>query len=94
MLEGELAPVHPHTHAHPHPPMHMQEHPHTAMHTQAHLHMPMHTHAHPHPHTRRRAADSTSVICKTTILLRRSPFMDDLVKSNPPPTSRLAAGPL
>ncbi|MBW0570351.1 hypothetical protein O181_110066 [Austropuccinia psidii MF-1] len=30
-------------------------------------------------------AGSTSGICKMTISQRRSPFMDDLVKSNPPP---------
>ncbi|MBW0503318.1 hypothetical protein O181_043033 [Austropuccinia psidii MF-1] len=30
-------------------------------------------------------AGSTSVIRKMTMLQRRSPFMDDLVRSNPPP---------
>ncbi|MBW0582119.1 hypothetical protein O181_121834 [Austropuccinia psidii MF-1] len=37
---------------------------------------------------------STSVICKMTILQRRSPCMDDLVRSNPPSTSILAQRPL
>ncbi|MBW0533392.1 hypothetical protein O181_073107 [Austropuccinia psidii MF-1] len=40
---------------------------------------------HTHPHTRYCAAGSTSVIPKMTIPWRRSPFMDDLVRSNPPP---------
>ncbi|MBW0551068.1 hypothetical protein O181_090783 [Austropuccinia psidii MF-1] len=100
--ESALAHPHPHTQkhphppmhtqAHPHPPMHMQAHPHPPMHMQAHPHPPMHTQAHPHPpihtqaHPQYCAAGSTSVICKTTIPLRRSAFMDVLVKSNPPPT--------
>ncbi|MBW0516768.1 hypothetical protein O181_056483 [Austropuccinia psidii MF-1] len=37
------------------------------------------------PHPRYCVAGSTSVICKMTILRRWSPFMDDLVRSNPPP---------
>ncbi|MBW0580749.1 hypothetical protein O181_120464 [Austropuccinia psidii MF-1] len=41
------------------------------------------THTHPHP--RYCGAGSTSVIHKMTMLWRQSPFMDDLVKSNPPP---------
>ncbi|MBW0539275.1 hypothetical protein O181_078990 [Austropuccinia psidii MF-1] len=41
------------------------------------------THTHPHP--RYCAVGSTSVIRKMTILQKRSPFMDYLVKSNPPP---------
>ncbi|MBW0552299.1 hypothetical protein O181_092014 [Austropuccinia psidii MF-1] len=41
--------------------------------------------SHTHPHPPYCAAGSTSVICKMTILQRQSPFMDELVKSNPPP---------
>ncbi|MBW0570661.1 hypothetical protein O181_110376 [Austropuccinia psidii MF-1] len=46
---------------------------------------------HPHPpptahrHLQYCVAGSTSVIRKMTIPLRQSPFMDDLVKSSPPP---------
>ncbi|MBW0555969.1 hypothetical protein O181_095684 [Austropuccinia psidii MF-1] len=46
------------------------------------------------PHWWYSAPCSTSVIRKMTIMRRRSPFMDDLVRSNPPSTSRLAEGPL
>ncbi|MBW0583209.1 hypothetical protein O181_122924 [Austropuccinia psidii MF-1] len=37
------------------------------------------------PHRRYCVADSTSAIGKMTIPWRQSPFMDDLVKPNPPP---------
>ncbi|MBW0539148.1 hypothetical protein O181_078863 [Austropuccinia psidii MF-1] len=46
------------------------------------------------PHLQYCEPGSTSVIRKMTIPRRRSPFMDDLVRSNPPSTSRLAEGPL
>ncbi|MBW0527937.1 hypothetical protein O181_067652 [Austropuccinia psidii MF-1] len=36
------------------------------------------------PHPQCCAAGSTSVICKMTIPQRRSPFMDELVRSTPP----------
>ncbi|MBW0554188.1 hypothetical protein O181_093903 [Austropuccinia psidii MF-1] len=66
----------------------------------AHAHTPALADAHAYnnattPHPRYCAAGSTSVIHKMTIPQRRSPFMDDLVRSNPPPsTSRLAEEPL
>ncbi|MBW0582909.1 hypothetical protein O181_122624 [Austropuccinia psidii MF-1] len=54
-----------------------------------------HTHANAaSPNQQYCAADSTSGIRKMTIPQRWSSFMDDLVKSNPPSTSRLAEGPL
>ncbi|MBW0462282.1 hypothetical protein O181_001997 [Austropuccinia psidii MF-1] len=43
------------------------------------------THLYPHPPLWYWAAGSTSVIRKMTIPQRRSPFMDDLLKQNPPP---------
>ncbi|MBW0550018.1 hypothetical protein O181_089733 [Austropuccinia psidii MF-1] len=46
------------------------------------------------PHLQYCEPGSTSVIRKMTILRRRSPCMDDLVRSKPPSTSRLAEGPL
>ncbi|MBW0477729.1 hypothetical protein O181_017444 [Austropuccinia psidii MF-1] len=46
------------------------------------------------PHPLYCAAGSTSVICKMTILWRRSPFMDDLVKSNTPLYFNTDEGPL
>ncbi|MBW0572763.1 hypothetical protein O181_112478 [Austropuccinia psidii MF-1] len=52
-----------------------------------------HTNATP-PHPRHCAAGSTSVIWKMIIPRRRSPLMDDLVRSNPPSTSTLAEGTL
>ncbi|MBW0480182.1 hypothetical protein O181_019897 [Austropuccinia psidii MF-1] len=60
---------------------------------EAHTPAPSLAHAHA-PHPWYCAAGSTSVICKMTIPQRRSPSMDDLVRSNPPSTSRLAEGPL
>ncbi|MBW0542184.1 hypothetical protein O181_081899 [Austropuccinia psidii MF-1] len=78
MLEGELALTHL--------PPHRQTHIHTLTHLPPRMHTPM--------HPQYFAAGSTSVIHKMTILQRRSPFMDDLVRSNPlPSTSRLAEGP-
>ncbi|MBW0554593.1 hypothetical protein O181_094308 [Austropuccinia psidii MF-1] len=53
---------------------------------QAHAYTPTPAHANATaPHPRYCAAGSTSVIRKMTIPRRRSPFMDDLVRSNPPP---------
>ncbi|MBW0562513.1 hypothetical protein O181_102228 [Austropuccinia psidii MF-1] len=63
----------------------------------AYAHTPTQVDAHANattPHLQYCAAGSTSVICKMTILQRQGPFMDDLVRSNPPSTSRLAEGPL
>ncbi|MBW0525834.1 hypothetical protein O181_065549 [Austropuccinia psidii MF-1] len=78
-----------------HPP------PHTLTHlpSRAHANATTLADAHAHvnatsPHPRYCAAGSTSVICKMTILQRQSSLMDDLVRSNPPSTSRLAEGPL
>ncbi|MBW0471933.1 hypothetical protein O181_011648 [Austropuccinia psidii MF-1] len=70
--------------------------PHGRMHTLLHMHTPPHGRKHTHtlPHPWYCAAGSTSVIRKMTIPRRRSPFMDDLVRSNPPSTSRLTEGPL
>ncbi|MBW0496328.1 hypothetical protein O181_036043 [Austropuccinia psidii MF-1] len=74
----EPAPAWAHTHAY------------TPAATWAHAHAytpsPAWAHAHANataPHPRYCAADSTSFIHKMTIPWRGSPFMDDLVKSNP-----------
>ncbi|MBW0541330.1 hypothetical protein O181_081045 [Austropuccinia psidii MF-1] len=52
-------------------------------------HLPLHGHTHPHPHRpmqpRYGVVGSTIVMHQMTILWRRSPFMDDVVKSNPLP---------
>ncbi|MBW0500111.1 hypothetical protein O181_039826 [Austropuccinia psidii MF-1] len=80
-LEGEsaLTQLPPHGHMHTHTPT------------------PADTHKHANAtalHPQYCVAGSTSFILKMTILQRQSPFMDDLVRSNPPSTSRLAEGPL
>ncbi|MBW0540251.1 hypothetical protein O181_079966 [Austropuccinia psidii MF-1] len=58
----------------------------------AYAHTPAHAHANTNApanatarHPRYCAVGSTSVIRKMTILRSQSPFMDDLVRSNPPP---------
>ncbi|MBW0486378.1 hypothetical protein O181_026093 [Austropuccinia psidii MF-1] len=58
---------------------------------QTHAYTPATAHAPPHAHAnattlhpRYCAVGSTSVIRKMTIPQRQSPFMDDLVRSNPP----------
>ncbi|MBW0517231.1 hypothetical protein O181_056946 [Austropuccinia psidii MF-1] len=62
---------------------------------QAHPPTPARAHANATaPHPQYCAVGSISVIHKMTILQRRSPLMDDMVRSNPPSTSRLAEGPL
>ncbi|MBW0500076.1 hypothetical protein O181_039791 [Austropuccinia psidii MF-1] len=93
--------AHSHAHAHAPSPAHAHAQAPAPAHAHAHTHTPAPTNAHTHahanataPHPRYCAAGSTSVICKITILRRQSPFMDDLVRSNPPSTSRLAEGPL
>ncbi|MBW0511157.1 hypothetical protein O181_050872 [Austropuccinia psidii MF-1] len=58
--------------------------------TWAHAHAPAPVHAHANTnaaalHLWYCAAGSTSVILKMAVLRRRSPFMDDLVRLNPPP---------
>ncbi|MBW0548507.1 hypothetical protein O181_088222 [Austropuccinia psidii MF-1] len=79
ILEGESALTHPplrrNTFTHPplHGPTHMYTHPPPRMHMLT------------HPHPQYCAAGSTSVIHKMTIPWRQSPFMDDLVRSNPLP---------
>ncbi|MBW0526429.1 hypothetical protein O181_066144 [Austropuccinia psidii MF-1] len=52
--------------------------------TQADAHANSHTNS-TAPHLQYCVAGSTSVIRKMTIPQRRIPFMDDLVRSNPPP---------
>ncbi|MBW0565785.1 hypothetical protein O181_105500 [Austropuccinia psidii MF-1] len=71
--------------------------PYTPASIQAHAHANTPPHPHPNataPHPRYCAVGSTSVIRKITILYRWSPFMDDLVRSNLPSTSRVAEEPL
>ncbi|MBW0518156.1 hypothetical protein O181_057871 [Austropuccinia psidii MF-1] len=69
------APARAHAHAHAHTPAPAH----------AHAHTPANAHANATaPHPRYCAAESTSVICKMTIPQRRSPFMNDLVRSTPP----------
>ncbi|MBW0491890.1 hypothetical protein O181_031605 [Austropuccinia psidii MF-1] len=66
-------------------------------HAHAYTHTPALGDAHANttaPHLQYCVAGSTSVIHKMKVPRRQSPFMDDLVRSTPPSTSRLAEGPL
>ncbi|MBW0493069.1 hypothetical protein O181_032784 [Austropuccinia psidii MF-1] len=67
---GPYAPAPAQAHAHAYPPALARAHAHANSTT---------------PHLQYCVGDSTSVIHKMTIPWRQSPFMDDLVKSNPPP---------
>ncbi|MBW0532652.1 hypothetical protein O181_072367 [Austropuccinia psidii MF-1] len=61
--------------------------PYARAHTHAYAHAPAPAPVHANaiaPHPQYCVADSTSVIQKIAILQRKSPFMDGLVKSNPP----------
>ncbi|MBW0482842.1 hypothetical protein O181_022557 [Austropuccinia psidii MF-1] len=74
------APAPAWVHAHAHTPAWANAH--------AHTYAPASTHAHANAtaqHPWYCVARSTSVILKMTIPWRQSPFMDDLVRSNPPP---------
>ncbi|MBW0551455.1 hypothetical protein O181_091170 [Austropuccinia psidii MF-1] len=78
-LEREPSLMHPPTRAHAH------AYAQTPAPADAHANAPPHAHANATaPHPRYCVAGSTSVICKMTIPPRRSPLMDDLVRSNPP----------